>query len=140
MYCKSNNVLLTCLQSKEIHPVHGCENAKGRVMVVYVFRIAREFDVVKIKVTKEGQERVERLIAADFCLGCEQPLKRDEGGKLIHVCGQCKTCYCATRRAIRAGRQRFEDLVRDGFAIPRATPGRKPVNKFTRMVAASAKR
>jgi hypothetical protein len=91
-----------------------------------MFRVATEFSVVKVKVTDEGQERVDRLSAEARCLGCEETLS----GKVR--CGLCDTCYQGTRNAIRKKQVSRNDLIRSGHMRVPQTGGRKPKNEFTR--------
>lgn len=93
-----------------------------------VFRVAKEFDVVKVKLTKEGRERVDRLLPNRQCLGCE--VKVDKGQR--YTCGNCGTCYNAVLEKSTAVRA---DLMRDGKTLPPTKGGRKPANKFTRELA-----
>src|SRR5687768_16172939 len=65
------------------------------------------FEIVKIKITPEGQKRISKLLAkGEFgsCLGCEHEFTAEdiEAGK--RKCGQCETCYNGTLYAIRKKR------------------------------------
>lgn len=97
-------------------------------MVEAVLHVAREFDVVKVKLTKQGAERVARLQAENKCLGCERDLIDDERV----TCGQCTTCYNAAIVAI--GKRRFSrtELIREGKMLAPTKGGRPPGNPFTK--------
>jgi ATP-dependent DNA ligase len=98
-------------------------------MVMVVLRVAREFDVVKFFVSKAGKARTARLVASGCCCACEEKF---DGVRVVkHVCGMCKTCYNAARRAIRSGEKTQERYIRDGEMLPPAG-GRPAKNKFTR--------
>lgn len=89
-----------------------------------VFRVAREFDVVKVKLTKDGRERVERLQSAGCCLGCERKFEPDERV----TCGNCTTCYNALLEVAPSVRQQ---KANEGKTLAPGKGGRKPANKFT---------
>lgn len=95
------------------------------------FRVAKEWDVVRVRVTDEGQKRIDLLLPEGRCLGCEEKLQPGEQ----HKCGLHPTCYQAARRAINAKRVTRNQLIRDGKMLPPASGGRKPSNKFTRELA-----
>lgn len=92
------------------------------------FRVAKEYDVVKVKLTKEGRERIERLQAAGCCLGCERKMEPDERC----TCGNCATCYNAVLKVPASVRQQ---LANEGKTLAPTSGGRKPSNKFTRELA-----
>jgi NifB/MoaA-like Fe-S oxidoreductase len=96
-----------------------------------IFRVAREYDVVRVRVTEEGQARVERLTAENRCLGCEA----EHQAEAKVTCGQCATCYPASMRAIRNKQTTRSQLIRDGKMLPPTKGGRKPANKFTQELA-----
>lgn len=98
-------------------------------MVMVVLRVAREFDVVKFFVSKAGRQRTQRCVANGQCCACQQ--KFDGKTVIKHVCGMCKTCYNAARRAIRTGIKTQERYIRDGEMLPPAG-GRRAKNSFTR--------
>jgi len=90
------------------------------------FRVATEFNVVNVNVAEEVQQRVERLIAENRCLGCEEVIA--EGTKVrLH---QCETCYGATYRALLAGKKTREELMSLG-KIAEMPKGPKPKNDYT---------
>jgi len=90
-----------------------------------VFRVAREFDVVKVRLTKDGRERIERLQTADCCLGCER--KFEDGER--RTCGNCGTCYNALLEVPQSVRVQ---KANEGKTLAPGKGGRKPANKFTR--------
>lgn len=97
-------------------------------MAEAVFRVAKEFDVVKVKLTKDGRERVERLTAANACLGCERKLDEDERC----TCGNCATCYNAILKLPKPTRV---NLANEGKTLAPTKGGRRPANKFTQELA-----
>lgn len=105
------------------------EPSRARVqMVVAEFRVAREYDVVKVKLTKEGRERVERLQSAGCCLGCERKFEPDERV----TCGNCATCYNALLDVPVSVRVQ---KANEGKTLAPGKGGRKPANKFTAELA-----
>lgn len=98
-----------------------------------MLRVAKEFDVVKFRISKAGKQRAERLVASGCCCACEQKFDGERVEK--HVCGMCKTCYNAARRFIRQGVDTMERFIRDGEMLP-PHPGRPASNKFTRRLGA----
>lgn len=92
------------------------------------FRVVKEWDVAKVRITESGQKRVDLLLSQGRCLGCEEKLQQGEQVK----CGQCATCYQAARRAWQRKAISRNELIRDGKMLPPAQGGRKPSNKFTR--------
>lgn len=92
------------------------------------FRVVKEWDVVKVRVSDAGQKRITTLLSQNRCLGCEEKLADGQPPK----CGQCATCYQAARRAIEAKRVSRSELIREGKMLAPRSGGRKPSNKFTR--------
>jgi len=90
-------------------------------------RVATEFDVVAIRLSKDATARVERLTTESKCLGCEQPFV--DGERV--TCGQCSTCYNAAHHAISKRRVTRISLIREGKMLPPGKGGRKPANDFT---------
>jgi hypothetical protein len=84
-----------------------------------------------VTMTPEGQARRDRLLAKRCCLGCERSLFENEQTR----CGQCDTCYQASRLKIRQGVVRLKDLIRDGFMLVPSPGGRPPKNPYTRRLA-----
>jgi hypothetical protein len=105
---------------------------KGRMSEV-AFRVAKEWDVVRVRVSDEGTRRVAKLLADGRCVACEEPIEAGEQVK----CGQCATCYQAARRAIKAKKVSRSQLIRDGKMLAPRDGGRKPSNKFTRELSES---
>ena len=95
------------------------------------FRVVREWDVVKVRISDDGQRRIDELVAQNRCVGCEEKFADGEQPK----CGLHATCYQAARRAINAKRVSRTQLIREGKMLPPAQSGRKPSNKFTRELA-----
>lgn len=91
------------------------------------FRVAKEWDVVKVRITDAGQKRADLLLSQGRCLGCEEKLQDGEQVK----CGQCATCYQAARRAINSKSVSRSELIREGKMLAPRQGGRKPSNKFT---------
>ena len=101
-----------------------------------MFCVAKEFDVVKVKMTKEGSDRVERLTAVGehgACLGCERAFEDGE----ITRCGQCHTCYNGTLYAISKKKTTRAALIKAGKMLAPRAGGRKPANDFTRSLMES---
>ncbi len=90
-------------------------------------RVAKEFDVIKVKVSKEGEKRLAILQQEGKCLGCEREL---EQGERI-TCGMCATCYNAALKAFKKKKVTRTQLIREGKMLPATDGGRRPVNKFT---------
>jgi len=97
-------------------------------------------EVVKVRVSKEHQARVDRLTAEHRCLGCERKLATKEvdvGGVVVTriiekvSCGQCTTCYSGSLRSIARGTHTRKELIGDGFMLPPGHAGRRATNKFT---------
>ncbi len=61
------------------------------------FRVVREWDLVRVKRTKDGDERVSRLRGGEViqCLACELPQATGER----FVCGTCPRCDQTQRYA-----------------------------------------
>jgi hypothetical protein len=93
-----------------------------------VFRVVKEWDVVRVRVTEEGRKRIERLLAENRCLGCEEPFA--DGEKVC--CGQCTTCYPASMKGIRNHKVSRNNLIREGKMLSPGPPGPKPKNNYTR--------
>lgn len=91
------------------------------------FRVATEFNVVKVKVTNEAEERIKRLLAAGCCLGCEKSLATNERVRR----GLCDTCYSGMRHAVKKRRTTENKLIAEGELLPPSPGGRKPANSFT---------
>lgn len=94
------------------------------------FRVAKEWDVVRVRISEHGLKRVTALLAEGKCVACEEPLLGQ-----TPKCGQCPTCYQAARRAIDARKISRSELIREGKMLAPSKGGRKPSNKFTRELA-----
>lgn len=93
-----------------------------------LYRVAREFDVIKVKPTKEGQERIDRLTPDRCCLGCERKVDEDER----YTCGNCPTCYNAI---LELPKNERVALMKSGETLTPTGGGRKHKNDFTRRLA-----
>jgi hypothetical protein len=87
----------------------------------------REENVVAIRLDKEAQKRVEKLLTNSQCLGCEIVLEPEDNVR----CGMCDTCYQAAIRAIEKKKTSRQKLIASGRMLPPARGGKKPSNKFT---------
>lgn len=96
--------------------------------VMQVVVEVRHTKKVAVKITPEGQARRDRLQRADCCLACEEKFEEDDERK----CGQCKTCYPATRAKIRAGKLTAEQKIASGEMLEPKKGGRPAKNKYTR--------
>lgn len=96
-------------------------------MAEFEFRVATEFNVVKVKVTKEIQARVDELVAKGICLGCEEPILDVDRRRR----GLCSTCYTAVCHGIHHHGVSAKALMEAGKLLPKKPGGRKPKNKFT---------
>jgi len=104
-------------------------------MTELLFRVAREFDVVKIRRTKEAEEHIVLCQKEGKCLGCEEPLV--EGERVTR--GACGTCYNGMMHLISIGKVQEKDLMRDGKLLQPSKGGRKPANDFLKSLAEAAK-
>jgi hypothetical protein len=96
-----------------------------------MFSVPTEFCIVKVKVTKEGVDRTERLLTTGehgACLGCEVVFTADD----VKRCGMCHTCYNGALYAITKKRTTRAALIKAGKMLPPSPGGRKPANAFTR--------
>lgn len=103
-------------------------------MAEFEFRVATEFNVVKVKISEETQQRIDRLLAIGACLGCEEPILEVDRMRR----GLCSTCYAAVMTAIRKRNVSQKRLMEDGRLLPSKPGGRKPKNKFTAALAGRA--
>lgn len=92
---------------------------------------SHEVVTVTVRMTKEGAERRDKLLAEGKCLGCERKLKEDDTVRL----GLEDTCYQAALRAIKARKTTKSELIRNGKMLPRRKGGRPATNKFTQELA-----
>lgn len=93
----------------------------------FELRVATEFNVVKVKITKEVQARIDQLLAENRCLGCEEPIVEGERRRR----GLCSTCHSGVMHAIRKGKKTEKELMEAGNLLAKDPGGRKPANKFT---------
>ena len=100
-----------------------------------VFRVTREFDVIKIRQSKAVQERVARLVAAGKCLACECELAQAK--KVVSGC--CSSCAQAQYYAIRKHRTSLIELIKNGERLPAQPPGRKPNEYAARLLGRSSR-
>ena len=91
-----------------------------------MYRVAREYDVVTVRVSDQGQERIDRLVPNRQCLATD--CERKVGEKEHYTCGNCPTCYSAMLGIPESER---EKLIRDGETLAPSKGGRRPKNKFT---------
>lgn len=90
------------------------------------FRVAKEWSIVKVKMTKAGTERKARLEAAGKCLACEIAFAENER----KICGVHLSCDQTQRYAIRTGKTTLRELIRDGERLAATQGGRKPATKY----------
>lgn len=91
------------------------------------FRVIKEFDVVKVKISKEVAERIERLQRENKCIACEcefQPGERKTVG--IHA----DTCYQSQVYALRKGLVTLRELYANGERLAPKPGGRKPATAY----------
>lgn len=88
----------------------------------------RKTKKVTVTITPAGQERRDRLLRADCCLGCEKKFAKDEERRR----GQCKTCYAATMAKIRDNKITAQEKIAAGELLEPKIGGRPPKNKYTR--------
>lgn len=91
-----------------------------------VFRVARDFDVIKVRQTKAVQERVARLTGANKCLACECDLALAK--KVVSGC--CSSCAQSQYYAMRKKKTTLIELIRLGERLPAQPPGRKPNSHY----------
>lgn len=96
-------------------------------MAEFEFRVATEFNVVKVKISKEVQERIDRLAAEHRCIGCEEVILETDKERR----GLCSTCYSGVRNAMKKHGASEKRLMEDGHLLPSKPGGRVPKNKFT---------
>ena len=96
-------------------------------MATVEFCVATEFNVIRVKVTPEGEKRAARLTKEGRCLACERKLVEGERVR----CGQCDTCYPATLRRIKQRKITRKEVIQSGEMLAPKTAGRKPKNHYT---------
>lgn len=67
-----------------------------------------------VRLTRDGQERRDRLLAENKCLGCEH--ERKEGERW--ACGLCWSCFNSATYRIRRKFLTREELIRTGQMLP----------------------
>ncbi len=95
-------------------------------MLKVMFRVAREFDVIEIKLTQLVQDKLAAFAKERKCLACERQMEPEE--RL--VCGCCVSCDQSQRYAIRKGKATLQDLLECGERAVQAIPGRKPATAY----------
>jgi hypothetical protein len=95
-------------------------------MLKVVFRVAREFDVIEVKLTELVQKKLAAFAKEHKCLACERPIEKTE--RLI--CGCCVSCDQTQRYAMRKGKVTLEELLESGERAVKATSGRKPASDY----------
>jgi hypothetical protein len=93
------------------------------------FRVATEFSVMKVNVSKEGEARIKQFTEEHRCLGCGKKIDFANGERVRR--GHCDTCYSGVRHAIRKKTVTEKELMQEGKLLPPAPGGRKPANDFT---------
>lgn len=96
------------------------------------FRVATEFNVVKVKVSAEAEQRIKELQEAGCCLGCKKKIEPEDRVRR----GLCDTCYSGMRHAVKKRRTTENKLIAEGELLPPAQGGRRPANEFTKKLNA----
>jgi hypothetical protein len=96
------------------------------MMLKVMFRVAKEFDVVEVKLTKLVQDKLVAFKSARKCLACEREIEPTER----MCCGCCVSCDQTQRYAMRKGKITLEELLECGERAVQAIPGRKPANAY----------
>ncbi len=91
-------------------------------MSIIEFRVAREFDVVKIKREKTVDEEVASMVKAKKCLLCGECY-----GSAEIVRGNHRNCYNSLMYLVRTGKEAESDLMRDGVLLPSDGGGRDSI-------------
>lgn len=91
-------------------------------MSIIEFRVAREFDVVKIKRNAAVDGEVAAKVAAKTCLLCGEPY-----GKAEIVRGNHRNCYSSLMRLCAKGDEDEGELMRDGVLLPADGGGRESI-------------
>ena len=97
-------------------------------MAEFLYRVAKEFNVVTVRISKTNEQRMRGLLSAGKCLGCENTLV--DGERVTR--GLCATCYHGTLHAIKAGKTTEEDRLREGWILAASLGGRRPANQYLR--------
>lgn len=88
----------------------------------------KEWEVTKIRITREGETRRKRCHEEHLCTACELPFKNGDKPK----CGMHGACYQAALRAIEAKKITRRELVAAGKMLPPSKGGRPAVSPFTK--------
>ena len=91
-------------------------------MSIIEFRVAREFDVVKIKRNTTVDDEVAAKVAAKTCLLCNKPY-----GSAEIVRGNHRNCYSSLMRLCNKGEEDETELMRDGVLLPADGGGRDSI-------------
>lgn len=91
-------------------------------MSIIEFRVAREFDVVKIKREPTVDEVVAKKKQDKICLLCDKPHGDAEIVRGVH-----RNCYSSLIRLCRKGTEDEADLIRDGILLPADEGGRDSI-------------
>lgn len=95
-------------------------------MLEVAFRVVKEFDVVKVRLTKAVQNKLVSFAKERKCLACERLIPKTER----MVCGCCMSCDQSQRYAMRKGKATLQQLLERGERAVKATPGRKPATAY----------
>lgn len=90
-----------------------------------------EVRMAAIRLTEQGQQRRDRLLAENRCLGCEKQFEEGEGKSL----GLCQTCYNGTIYRINKKKVTRRELIRTGELLEKGRRGRPPMNAHTKSLA-----
>lgn len=94
--------------------------------MIVEYQIPKGVTVVRVKLTKAGEERFRRLSAEKKCLACEVPFKPGE----TTTRGCHLSCDQTQRYAMRMGKETDQSLVKRGERAPRKTGGRPPASAY----------
>jgi hypothetical protein len=91
-------------------------------MSIIEFRVAKEFDVVKIKREPTVDEVVAQKVKDKICLLCDKPY-----GNAEIVRGNHRNCYSSLMRLCSKGDEDEAGLIRDGVLLPADGGGRESI-------------
>jgi hypothetical protein len=91
-----------------------------------MYRVAKEFAVEEVMLTKEIEQRIATLTAANKCLACE--CVHEPGTQVI--CGTCPSCNQTQHYGMRKGKCTLRQLIQRGERLPAKPGGRKPGTKY----------
>lgn len=94
--------------------------------------VVKEWNVVTVRLTKEGAERVHRLQGEGrtFCLACELPLGKIGDKEQRTVCGVHESCDQTQRHAVEKGHCTFAELIKAGERRAPGVRGVKPKTDY----------